>query len=258
MMSLPLWIWLLFAVAGWLFSHILRMCRLYLLVIDWDQTGRSLVKIHAATVLPSLLMPFKTGEILRLGAFITIGPKKEIAFYAWLLERTFDSAFLLFFIIISVLVGRELEIETLVILYLCGVLITFSVGLIFVRELLPFLIDHSLYASRSARSGRILPILKNVQSSLTRAFKLLRGRWFTLSALTILIWVFEFISLLLFICSLYSVISLPLFESLTQQLEQVNLNSVLGGQQSYKIIGASLLFTISFWFILLSWRRRNV
>jgi len=120
------WIFLLGAISGWLWfnrlalfelklmtslkgvwvsvllylgSHVLRVFRLILLTLDQRGKIFHVSLAHVMTSFPGIILPFKTGEILRVMAFWYVfdGEAKSLAI--WLVERFGDVCIIMAFIV---------------------------------------------------------------------------------------------------------------------------------------------------------------
>ncbi|MDB5820805.1 MAG: hypothetical protein JWQ11_4445 [Rhizobacter sp.] len=84
------WLALLGVTALYLCSHLFRMMRLALLTLDERDKALPLIAAHVLTAFPSSFLPFKIGEVLRLGAFFRVYSGRRKALAVWLAERFGD------------------------------------------------------------------------------------------------------------------------------------------------------------------------
>ncbi len=79
----------------YLLSHVFRAIRLAALTVDaLNLSGRTTAAMHFATAPVALLLPFKLGEFLRFYALYKMGGRAAYAIVVLLLDRMFDSLFL--------------------------------------------------------------------------------------------------------------------------------------------------------------------
>jgi hypothetical protein len=181
-------------------SHLFRVLRLALLSLNRRDKAFALASAHALTAFPSSFLPFKTGELLRLGALSRVVGHRRSAFALWLAERFCDitviSVFILGLYLSDVTVPPAMR--TIFALFLiagsAGLFTLFAVSKTFVylnRHLV--LISHSRHGLQLLRASHALRQLE------LEILRCVDGRITAVLLLTMLIWALEVAALALFV-----------------------------------------------------------
>ena len=193
------WLLLLAAMALYLCSHLLRILRLMLLTLDERDKALPLAWAHAMTAFPSSFLPFKIGELLRLGAIYQVyGHKKALA--VWLVERFGDILIITALIIslywLNVEVPSAMQALLIIFAFMAtvGLLALFAIAKVFV-----YLNRHLILASLSTRGLALLRVSHAMYQLELEISKSIEGRLLAFLLLSILIWTFEILALSLFI-----------------------------------------------------------
>jgi uncharacterized membrane protein YbhN (UPF0104 family) len=185
-------------------SHLFRIMRLALLTLDQRSAIMPLIACHAITALPSALLPFKIGEIIRLSSFFYLfRGKKGLA--VWLAERFADitviSAFIFALYFFNVDVPAQLR--TIFILFLVfsvlALMAFFAVSKVFI-----YLNRYLVLSSSTPHGLKLLKIshqLKRLEESIFKSFE---GRFVGIFFLSVFIWLAEIAAMALFLKSLNS------------------------------------------------------
>lgn len=191
------------AIVGmYAFSHVFRMLRLALLTLDKREQILPLLSCHAVTALPSALLPFKIGEILRLGSFVYAIPGRQ-AFAIWLAERFCDISVIALFILalyfFKVDVPPQLRLIFIMffIFSLLALTAFFAVAKVFI-----YLNRHLVLSSHSNHGLQLLKVshqLRLLEENILRCFE---GRFASIVLLSILVWACEMVGIGLFIKSI--------------------------------------------------------
>ncbi len=192
-------------------SHIFRMMRLTLLTLDCREQILPLLSCHAVTALPSAFLPFKIGEVLRLGSFIYAIPGRR-ALAIWLAERFGDISVIALFILILYLLKIDVPPKLRMIFVLFFVFSLLALTVFFaVAKVFIYLNRHLVLSSHSSHGLQILKIshqLRLLEASILRCFE---GRLVSIVLFSLLIWACEMAGITLFIQSV-SVDARPLSE----------------------------------------------
>jgi hypothetical protein len=192
------------ALAGiivlYLCSHFLRMLRLALLTLDERQKVFPLIAAHTLTAFPSSFLPFKLGELLRLGAFLQIYENRQKGLAVWLAERFGDilviTAFILWLYLFDIKVPPAMR--TVFILFafagIFGLLGLFAVAKVFV-----YLNRHLVLTSHTPRGLVMLRASHALRCLEGTIYKSVEGRLSGFLLLSTLIWSVEIVALSLFI-----------------------------------------------------------
>ena len=181
-------------------SHVLRMLRLALLTLDERHKIFPLIAAHTLTAFPSSFLPFKLGEILRLGAFLRVYDMRQKGLAVWLAERFGDvlviTAFILGLYLFNVSVPPAMQ--TVFVLFtlasMFGLLGLFAVAKVFV-----YLNRHLVLTSHTNKGLAILRASHVLRRLETAIYKSVEGRLAGFLLLSILIWTVEILALSLFI-----------------------------------------------------------
>ncbi len=183
-------------------SHIFRMLRLALLSLDDREQILPLISSHAITALPSSLLPFKIGEILRLGSFFYVFKSRK-ALAIWLAERFGDISVISIFILALYFFNVEVpkQLRSIFILFfvfsILALMAFFAVSKVFIY------LNRYLVLSSSSRHGlKLLQIshhLRLLEESIFRSFE---GRLVSIFFLSVFIWLAEIVGMALFLKSL--------------------------------------------------------
>ncbi|QBP74005.1 hypothetical protein E2K99_02790 [Herbaspirillum huttiense] len=191
---------LLCVVGLYIFSHLLRMMRLFLLTLDERSKAAHLISAHALTAFPSSFLPFKLGEVLRLCAFLRIYEFKRKGLAIWLAERFGDvlviSVFIVGLYVFNVKVPPAMQVVFFVFLFVgaFGLLATFALTNVFI-----YLNRHLVLTSLSSRGLLFLRASHSLQRLADSIRRSLEGRVSGFLLLSVLIWVLEILALSLFI-----------------------------------------------------------
>lgn len=234
----------------YLCSHILRMSRLFLLTLDSRKNAFPLISTHALTALPSSLLPFKLGEVLRLTGFLYICDNRQKAIALWLTERFGDVLVITIFIcalyLFDIRVSPDMRIIFITFLLVSGISLF---GLFAVANSFIYLNRHLILTSLSKRGLLILRTshaLRNLEKSIYRSVE---GRVSGFLLLSILIWIFEILALSLFIkllsigdTNFSELFSLGLLAGLSSSGP-----STFGSYQSLALVVLTIIFMLVAW-----------
>lgn len=244
------WLSLLGITALYLCSHVLRMLRLVLLTLEKRKSASAVVAAHALTAFPSIFLPFKIGEVLRLAAFFRVFETRQKAIAVWLAERFGDILVITFFIfglyLLDIKVPPGMRAIFIIFVFASGIGL---LGLFAVTKVFIYLNRHLILASLSPRGLLLLRtshILRGIETNIHMS---LDGRVSGFLLLSVLIWSFEIFALSLFI-SLLS-IGEPDFAAL---FVSGMLASLPGGNQSaFGIYQSLALVALTVVFLLVVW-----
>ncbi len=233
-------------------SHILRMIRLALLTLNDRSKTFPLIVAHTLTAFPSSFLPFKLGEIFRLGAFFYVYDGRQRAFSVWLAERFADVLVITIFIFglylfnISVPSTMRTVFLIFVLVSVFGLVTMFSAA-----KLSVYLNRHLVLTSVTSRGLAILRICHELRRLETAVYHTVEGRISAFLLLSALIWTFEILALSLFMNHLFSNEKdfASLFASgLVASLPGGGTNSyAFGIYQSLALVALTIVFLISAW-----------
>ena len=179
------------ALAFYLASQLLRAVRIAMLCLDDRTMMRRLVAVHLVTLLPGAILPFKSGELLRVAGFVAAAPNRLAGGLVWIIERTADSITLASLLVaLTVLGPAESEMRLLIITLFLFAFSALGSGLA-IREIVPFLHDDLLLRSRSENGLKALKLVIASRSLVASAETMLKGRVSLLVLLSVMIWMLE-------------------------------------------------------------------
>lgn len=194
------WTGLLGVVGLYFCTHLLRMVRLALLTLDERDKVFYLISAHGLTAFPSSFLPFKLGEILRLGAFFRVYEGRRKALAVWLCERFGDilviTAFILGLHAFDVAVPKNMRTIFLIFVITS---ITGLVGLFAIAKVFVYLNRHLVLSSHSGRGLMLLRASHSLRLLELGIYKSVEGRLAGFFLLSLLIWAFEAMALALFV-----------------------------------------------------------
>tara|TARA_B100000787_G_C16185581_1_gene294452 strand:+ start:168 stop:1118 length:951 start_codon:yes stop_codon:yes gene_type:complete len=204
-----------FSLLSYFTSHIIRTFRLYLLADDTSISFRKLLALQLKANSVNLALPFKLGEAYRAISFSKIFGSPIKSLTSLIIERLFDLFTIFVAFSLVILISTELSVKDVSFIYMPFCLVIFLLmTVIFVGEsslvLLQKRILNRYNGLNSIRLVKLSSIfLKNINYSRT----LVSNKIIELTFLSILIWGFEILSLIIF----YEVIGLDVivFATLT-------------------------------------------
>lgn len=194
------WLGLLGVIALYVCSHVFRMLRLALLTLDERDKAFPLIAAHTLTAFPSSFLPFKIGEVLRLGSFFHVYDGRRKALAIWLAERFSDVLVIAIFILglylfnISVSPAMRVIFVLFMLVSVLGLL-----GLFAVAKVSVYLNRHLVMTSYTARGLKLLRASHALRLLELDIYKSVEGRLSGLLLLSVLIWALEILALALFI-----------------------------------------------------------
>lgn len=179
------------ALVFYLASQLLRAVRIAMLCLDDRAMMRRLIAVHLITLLPGAVLPYKSGELLRVGGFILTAPNHMAGALVWIIERTADSITLASLLVVLTVLGpAEAEMRLLIITLFLFAFSVLGSGLA-IREVVPFLHDDLLLRSRSVNGLKALKLVIASRSLVSSAQTMLKGRVSLLVLLSVTIWMLE-------------------------------------------------------------------
>lgn len=187
-------------VVLYLGSHFIRMLRLALLTLDERKQAFPLIAAHALTALPSNFLPFKIGEVLRLGSFFYVYQGRRKALAVWLAERFGDVLVVAALIFGLYLFGVAVPpaMRTVFVLFVLAGLLSLS-GLFAVAKVSIYLNRHLVLASHSARGLSLLRFTHSLRLLEKDIHASVEGRLAGFLLLSVLVWSVEIVALSFFI-----------------------------------------------------------
>ncbi|MCR5302887.1 MAG: flippase-like domain-containing protein [Lachnospiraceae bacterium] len=169
--------------------HLIKMMRMYLIVMDQKILFDRFVPAYLRTTLVNLLVPYKLGEIYRIGVFYRISGGFKTGFFSVLIDRFFDTLALVFILLpYQLFVTRQVTVPTLLLAaFLAVVLIAYRVFM----PSYEFLNRYIITKRTSKRSMMALAALEKVSEWYVYARELVTGRYGILFLFSLAAWVLE-------------------------------------------------------------------
>ena len=181
----------------YLVSHMLRALRLAILSMDMlGISGRTAALMHFVTAPPALMLPFKTGELLRLHQLWRLSGTAIYAVIALLIDRMYDSLFLVPVLMALLFLGWAPPALTL--LTLLAATLPLCI-LVLGPKLLTEIQRYVLVNHNNPRTLGVLRRIDMLRSHVSLAADVARHRAPELSLLSFLIWACEFLVCLILV-----------------------------------------------------------
>lgn len=236
------------ALAVYLLSHVLRALRIAILSIDLlGISGRTAALMHLVTAPLSLAMPFKSGEIIRWHQLLRLSGSGIYAVIALLIERMFDSLFLVpILILLLVLDSAPPALTVLTLLAACVPLVVLVVGPKLLTETQRYVVvNHDAQGAL-----RMLRHLDALRLLVARAALVARNRAPELGLLSLLIWLCEIAVCAILVHAVAGVASAGLGER-ALELMGLRLVAPIWSLETSALVGAAIATT--FVALLLPW-----
>lgn len=188
---------LLFTLYG--VSQLLRMLRLALLTLDRRAEISRVVAAHALTAFPSIFLPFKLGEVLRLSSFIIAFKGGRRAYALWLSERFFDVTVIALLIMTLSVMNVGMPEATKVIFRIFFLISIFGLLTIFaITRVMVYLNRHLVLVSHSAHGLLLLKASHWIRLLEAEVRGCIQGRSAGLVVCSVAIWSLEIAALINF------------------------------------------------------------
>lgn len=183
-----------FILIGFLMVHVIKMMRMYLIVMDKKISFERFVPAYFRTTLVNLIIPYKLGEIYRVFVFYRISQGFKTGFFSVLTDRFFDT----FAIVLILLPYQVLSMGKVTIPVM--LLALFLVVVVFAYLITPstygFLNRYIITSRTSKRSMAILKAIEAVHDWYEYVRTLVAGRYGILILLSMGAWLLEFLVLM--------------------------------------------------------------
>lgn len=169
--------------------HIVKLARLYLILIDEKIPFRRFVFLYCLTTLVNLIIPFKLGEFFRIFVFCRATKSFRIGFLSVVLDRFFDTvALVLILLPFELLRGRAVPASTLL-------LTVFVVVAVFAYVAFPSFytyLNRYMIMNRSSKGDMgILKLLELTRLGYEYVKRLIHGRYALLTIFSFVAWLLE-------------------------------------------------------------------
>ena len=174
---------------GFILVHAIKLMRLYLILVEEDIPFGRFVPAYFRTTLLNLIIPYKLGEIYRIGVFARITGGFRIGFLSVLVDRFFDTlALVLILLPYQLVISGRITLPVLL-------LFVFVVCVVFFYLVFPstytFLNRYIIVKRTSSRSLAVLGGLEAVHEWYEYVKKLVTGRYGMLTLFSFGAWIGE-------------------------------------------------------------------
>ena len=109
--------------------HLIKMMRMYLIVMDQKVSFDRFVPAYLRTTLVNLLIPYKLGELYRIFVFYRISGGIRTGFFSVLIDRFFDTlALVLILLPYQLLVSGQVTVPTILLaVFVTVIVVTYMV-----------------------------------------------------------------------------------------------------------------------------------
>ena len=179
----------MFILILFLCVHLIKMMRMYLIVMDQKIPFDRFVPAYMRTTLVNLIVPYKLGEVYRIGVFYRISHGLRTGFFSVLIDRFFDTLALVFILMpYQLFVSGSVTLPTLLLAaFLVVVLIAYRVF----PSSYVFLNRYIITSRDSRRSMMTLAALERVNDWYAYARELVTGRYGILFLFSLAAWILE-------------------------------------------------------------------
>lgn len=176
-------------LAGFLLVHVIKMMRMYLIVLDRKISFDRFVPAYLRTTLVNLLIPYKLGEVYRVGVFYRISGGFKTGFFSVLIDRFFDTLALVAILLpYQLLVSGKVTVPTIL-------LTLFEIVVIIAYIVFPpsyeFLNRYIITSKESKRSMLALSALESINGWYEYVRDLVKGRYGLLLLFSLAAWIME-------------------------------------------------------------------
>ena len=184
---------LLLCLVGFAVVHGLKLMRLYLVVMEQHISFKRFVPAYLRTTLANLIIPYKIGEIYRIGVFSRITGSINIGFFSVLVDRFFDTLALIVILLpYQIMCGRGISISV-------ALLTVFLLVVIFAYVMFPssykYLNRYIITSRTSKHSMAALRGLETVNGWYGYVKGLVSGRYGLMMLFSLGAWIFELLVL---------------------------------------------------------------
>ncbi len=183
-----IWI-ILLLLPGFLAVHLVKMMRLYLVLLEQKMEFKRFVSAYLRTTLFNLLIPFKLGELYRVYTFSRMTKSVQIGLFSVVVDRFFDTmALVLILLPFQLLVSGHLTLPALF-------LALFVIVILFVFRIFPsvygYLNNYIITSRSSKRSLAVLRGLDVLKRGYDYVKELVSGRYALMLLLSFGAWLLE-------------------------------------------------------------------
>ena len=179
----------LLMLMGFLIVHAIKLIRFYLILVEEDISFGKFVPAYFASTFVNLIIPFKLGEIFRIGLVKYLAKSLKTGFFSVLVDRFFDTLAIVFILFpYQLFIKRELSFPVLI-LFAFVVIVLFTY--IVFKPTYLFLNRYIIVKRRSRGSLAALSALETVNEWYEYVKRLVMGRYGMLILFSFAAWACE-------------------------------------------------------------------
>lgn len=184
---------LILSLIGFAIVHIIKLMRLYLVVMEQQIPFKRFVPAYLRTTLANIIIPYKIGEIYRVAVFSRITGSINVGFFSILIDRFFDTLALVIILLpYQVVSGQGASPAVLL-------LTAFLLVVIFAYIMFPssyrYLNRYIIINKTSKRSMSALRVLEKINDWYQYVKGLVSGRYGLMLLFSLAAWLFEILVL---------------------------------------------------------------
>jgi len=185
---------IILCLIGFVLVHVIKLMRMYLVVIEQKIPFDRFIPAYLRTTLANLIIPFKLGEVYRVGVFSRITGSINIGFFSVLIDRFFDTLALLIIILPYQLFGGKGVGTPVIFLAIFLLVVIFTYGMF--PSTYRYLNRYIITSRTSKRSMAVLRGLEKINGWYLYVEKLVSGRYGLMFLLSIGAWLLELLEIL--------------------------------------------------------------
>lgn len=180
---------LVLILLGFCFVHLVKLMRLYLILMDEKIPFERYVPAYLRTTLVNLIIPFKLGELYRVGVFWRLSKGAKTGIFSIVTDRFFDTlAIVIILLPYQILISNKVTLPAIL-------LTVFLLVILFAYIIYPssytFLNRYIIISKTSKRSLSVLRALEAVNDCYEYVKCLIKGRYGLLILLSLVAWIAE-------------------------------------------------------------------
>ena len=184
------------ALACFCMVHIIKLMRMYLIIMDRKISFDRYVPAYLRATLVNLVIPYKLGEIYRVGVFSRVLGGFRTGFFSVLIDRFFDTLALVMILLpYQMFISKNITPPTVL-------LTVFEVVVLLAYRIFPpsyeFLNRYIITSKESKRSMMALSAIEHVNGWYEYVRGLVKGRYGILMLFSLAAWILEIAVLALF------------------------------------------------------------
>lgn len=183
----------LICFAGFALVHVIKLMRMYLIVMEQHIPFKRFVPAYLRTTLVNLVIPYKLGEVYRIGVFSRITGSFNVGFFSVLVDRFFDTLALIVILLPFQLLSGKAITGPVIMLTVFLLVVMFAYFMFL--SAYGYLNNYIITARTSGRSMAALKGLEVIHEWYLYVKKLVSGRYGLLFLFSLAAWLLELLVL---------------------------------------------------------------